>query len=443
MRWGASVVIATSLFFISVGVGEGQSGLPDLAVKMIRVSPAELEEGQPAQLRAVIINQGQGDATGAFDIVLELNGREIATRSLFSLKKDQTSEISIPWQAVAGTHTLTVLVDAPFNSIRESSESNNKRSLSFTASPLAGVRSFSLDLVKTLGRSLDEAGQALHFQLTDNVLTSIDNAVRALNDTALALRNASVELGLVRHIVPRSFANHSHYSEADAVVALFEALAESFVRISGMLSIGNFDGVLENARILRQNLIKLSNQKLAGTSFEALQPAIAQFDQVIALATELRNLLKGAQGRSQYQVAVELFHALLGFGDQLCAAAQKVTQQAVHRSARFTNGSAVLNGAYNTKHVLNILWPGILLMRLELYELSTGALIYRSEELGPWLDWVANGLFSSSGAYGYKLVGISKQGVERVEIGRLYIKQTGSIPPLGKGNVPLGHPGDY
>lgn len=436
MRLGACVLLGVFLF-VGVGVlqGQGQSGLPDLTVKAIRVSPSELEDGQPAQLRAVIVNKGQSDVLGAFDVIFELDGRELASRPMFELKKQQTSELQVPWQAVAGMHELTILVDAPFNNVREANESNNKASVKFVVAPVAGVRSYSLSLVKLFGRALDEAGQALHFELTDNVFTSIDNAVRAMQDSAAALRDASLELQLLRNVVPPVFASHPHYSEADSLVVLFDALAESFVRIGGTLSIGNFDGVLENARILRQRLVKLSEQKLADTTFAYLQPAIAQFDRVIALAIELRDLLKGAQGRPQYQVAVELFHAFTVFGEQLCVSSRELVQHATTRSARFYNGNEAVNGAYVATKLLTIAWSGVMLMRFELYELTSGAPVYQSEEVGPPLAWAANGSLST-GTYGYKLIGTSKNGVERSEIGRLQITQAANSPPAGKQNAP-------
>lgn len=438
MRLGAVVFVG---IFLLAGMGvQGQSGLPDLTIKSVKISPGDLEEGQPALMRAVIANKGQGDASGAFDVVFELDGRELATRSLFELKKDKTSELQIPWQALLGTHILTVSVDAPFNSIRESNESNNKLSVQFTVLPVAGVRSFSFDLIKLLGRTLTEAGTALHFQLTDNVFTSIDNAVNAMNDTAIALRDAAVELQLVRRAVPPAFANAPLYKDAEAIIALFDAIAESFVRIGGTLSIGNFDGVLENAFILRRHLVELSQKTLAGTSFAPMQSALAQFDRVIALAKELRDLLKGAQGRSQYQVAVELFNAFTAFGDELSRSARAIVQDAQSRLARFSNGDEAINGAYSTKRPLVIQWPGIILMRFELYDMATGVPVYLSEELGPTLDVIGTGALAT-GMYGYKLVGMTKHGVKREEIGRLQVKQASTIPPSRKHDAPMGMSG--
>ncbi|MCX8103751.1 MAG: hypothetical protein N3E42_04885 [Candidatus Bipolaricaulota bacterium] len=438
MRLGAIVLVGALL---SAGMGVwGQSGLPDLMVKSVRVSPGDLEEGQPALIRAVIINRGQGDAVGTFDVIVELDGSELARRTIFELKKDKTSEVPVPWQALVGTHTLTVSVDVPFNAIRESNESNNRFSLQFTVSPVAGVRSFSVDFVKLFGRTLSEAGAALHFQLTDNLFTSLDNAVRAINDAATILRDASLELSLVRRILPTAFAHDGLYKDAEALGALFESIAESFEHIGVMLSIGNFDGVLENAFVLRHKLVALAQKELGGASFAPMHSAVTQFDRVIALAKELRDLLKGAQGRSQYQVAIELFNAFTAFGDEVGRCARAIVRLAESRAARFYNGDEPINSAYLTKRPLLITWAGVLLMRLELYELTTGTLVFISEEIGPVLELTSDGSLVT-GTYGYKLVGITKQGASRVEIGRLQIKQANATPPLRKHDVPMGMSG--
>ena len=418
MQLGAIIIVIAAL--VGSG-GYGQPGLPDLTVKAVRVSPGDLEEGQAALVRAVIANIGHGDALGGFDVIFELDGQELATRSFFELKKDKSTEIQIPWKALVGSHTLTVSVDAPFSRIRESNESNNKRSLAFVVSPILGVRSFSLDLVKLFGRVLSETGVALHFKLTDSVFTSLDNAVNAINEAAAALRNVSLEFELVRGSVPQAFSSDPLYRDAQALVALYESMAESFERIAVMLSIGNFDAVLENAYLFRAKLVELSQKSLGDMSFAPMQSALVRFDRVIALAKELRDLLKGAQGRPQYQVAVELFNAFMAFGDELSTCAQAIIQLAESRAARFYNGENPIDGAYSTKHSLVIQWPGIVLMRMELYDAATGTLVYRSEELGPTLDVAGNGTLAT-GMYVYKLIGLTKHGVKREEMGRLQVK---------------------
>lgn len=440
MRAGA-LTFLVGIVLVGLGV-VGQVGLPDLVVKSVRVFPGDLEEGQEALVRTVIANQGQGDAVGNFDVIVELDGWELAVRSFFELRKEKTIEISIPWKAIGGTHTVTVFVDGPFSRIRESNESNNKFSSSFVVSPVMGVRSLSLDMVKLFGRTLDETGKALHFKLTNNVLTSLDNAVRAITEAAVTLRTASIELELVRKSAPPAFNADALYQDAGALVTLYEAIAHSFERIAAMLSIGNFDAVLENGYILRQKLIELSQKTLADTSFAPLRSAVIRFERVIALAQELRNLLRGAQGRSQYEVAVELFTAFMAFGDELSICAQALVQSAQAQAARFHQEEKTLISAYSTKYSLEIWWPRIILMRLEIYNPTSGDLLFSSEEMGPWLGITANGSLTT-GTYAYRLVGITKHGVRRVELGRLQIKHSGSLPPLVRQYAPVGMAGGH
>jgi hypothetical protein len=174
--------------------------------------------------------------------------------------------------------------------------------------------------------------------------------------------------------------------------------------------------------------------------FASLGSAVARFEQVIALAKELRDLLKGAQGRSQYQVAVELFNAFMAFGDELSAGAQQLIRLGESRAARFSNGDEPIDGAYTTKRPLIIEWGGVMLMCLELYDLHSGALLFRSEEMGPGLEVASNGSLAT-GMYGYRLLGITKHGVPRVELGRLAVRQAATIPPLGKHNGHMGMSG--
>ncbi|MCS6903274.1 MAG: hypothetical protein NZO41_03240, partial [Candidatus Bipolaricaulota bacterium] len=174
--WGILSLLSSLLLLGSSLALWGQANLPDLTVKEIRVSPPDLEEGDSAQVRTVIVNQGRGDALGPFDILVELNGREIGYRSVFELKAQHTIELRIPWKAVAGEQRVTVYVDTPFGRVREANESNNTSTLVFKVAPPSAARALTLDTVKVFTRSLDEAGQALKFQLTDNVFSSIDNA---------------------------------------------------------------------------------------------------------------------------------------------------------------------------------------------------------------------------------------------------------------------------
>jgi hypothetical protein len=427
------MILTVTVTVLVVGLGgfilRGQVNLPDLTVKEIRISPAELEEGDSAQVRTVILNQGRGDALGPFDILIELNGREIGYRSVFELKAHQSIELHIPWKAVAGEHRVTVYVDAPFGRVREANESNNTRTLAFKVAPPSAVRALTLDTVKVFTRSLDEAGQALKFQLTDNIFSSIGNADRALQVGASALREVSTELQLVRAFFALEWRSAQTQSrEADHISMLFGSLADSLVRIGGTLSIGNFEGVLENAQIFRKNFADLVGRQIEMTLFQPLTPPLEQFDRVIALATELRNLLRGGQGRPQLEVAVELFNAFTKFGELLRLSAQQILTQAQEQRARFSNDDGQpLGTVYIAGRPLLIEMPGAAQLVLELYSSNAPlTLIHVTQALGPLLQWSGtNGEATPlpPGVYLYRLLGQRDDAQVRVELGRLRVSQ--------------------
>ncbi len=434
MQRGSVIIGLAALAILAIiGLGSfmlwGQVNLPDLTVKEIRISPSELEEGDSAQVRAVILNQGRGEAIGPFDILIELNGREIGYRSVFELKSQHSIELRVPWRAVAGEHRVVVYVDAPFGRVRESNESNNTRTLAFKVAPSAAVRSLTLDTVKVFARSLDEAGQALKFQLTDNVFSSIENADRALQLSAGALREAAIELSFVRAPFANSWLSAQTQSrEADSIVLLFGALADSLLRIGGTLSIGNFEGVLENAQIFRKNFADLSARQIETTLLNPLTPALEQFDRVIALATELRNLLRGTPGRPQLEVAVDLFNAFTRFGELLRISAPQILMQTQAQCARFSDANGQqLSTVYLAGRPLVIEMPGVTQLFLELYSNSAAPiLLHASQAEGSLLQW--NGIDGGAtllppGVYLYRLIGQTTDGRARTELGRLRISQ--------------------
>ncbi|MCS6936456.1 MAG: hypothetical protein NZ610_04405 [Candidatus Bipolaricaulota bacterium] len=426
--WGILSVTVLLLWASSLALW-GQANLPDLAVKEVRISPPDLEEGDSAQVRTVIVNQGRGDALGPFDILVELNGREIGYRSVFELKAQQTVELRIPWRAVAGEHRVTVYVDTPFGRVREANESNNTGTLAFKVAPPSAVRALTLDTVKVFTRALDESGQALKFQLTDNVFSSIDNANRAIQASAAALREAPTELQFVRSFfAPAWLSAQTQSRQADDIAALFSTLSDSLVRIGGTLSIGNFEGVLENAQVFRKNFADLASRQIEVTPFQPLTPALEQFDRVILLATELRNLLRGAQGRPQLEVAMELFTAFTKFGELLRLSAQRILTQAQEQRARFSDGDGQpLGTVYIAGKPLLIEIPGAHQLSLELYTASASpTLVHTHYGPGPSLQW--NGTNGEAaplppGVYLYRLLGQTDAGVICVELGRLRVSQ--------------------
>lgn len=427
-RLVGGLALASVAVWLGLSTLQAQGNLPDLAVKEIKISPSSLEEGDSAQIRTIIVNQGRADAIGPFDILIELNGRELGYRSIFELKAQQSVELRLPWKAIVGEHRVTVYVDTPFGRVRESNESNNTRSLVFQVAPLSAVRSLTLDTVKVFTRALDFTGEALKFQLTEAIFSSIENANNALQQGAAALREAATELHFVRAPFAADWLSAQTQShEANALLLLFDSLSESMVRIGGTLSIGNFEGVLEHSRTFRKTFADLTARQIETTSFQVLQIPLEQFNRVIALATELRNLLQGAPGRPQLEVATELFGAFTKFGELLRVAAQTIVAQAQAQSPRFldTNGQP-LNSTYRSGQPIVIEIPNATQITFEVYGGTGPALRHTSQAAGPLFQW--NGVDSGAsslppGVYFYRLVAQMADGRVSVELGQLRIVQ--------------------
>ncbi|MCS6903657.1 MAG: hypothetical protein NZO41_05220, partial [Candidatus Bipolaricaulota bacterium] len=190
----------------------------------------------------------------------------------------------------------------------------------------------------------------------------------------------------------------------------------------------NFEGVLENAQVFRKNFADLASRQLDMTVFQPLTPALEQFDRVILLATELRNLLRGAQGRPQLEVAMELFTAFTKFGELLRSCAQQILMQAQAQRARFSDGNGhPLGTVYISGKPLQIEMPGATQITLELYTHNASpALVHTHYGQGPSLQW--NGTNEEAaplppGVYLYRLVGQTEAGVVCVELGRLRVSQ--------------------
>jgi len=128
----------------SAAVGTG-SGLPDLIVTSVTLSPANPQPGSHVVFTAVVKNQGTG-ATPAGKVLgvgFDLDGSQAATNwedtDTASLAPGASVTLTATgggggtnyWVATAGSHTVTAWVD-DVNRIPESNETNNRLSTNFT-----------------------------------------------------------------------------------------------------------------------------------------------------------------------------------------------------------------------------------------------------------------------------------------------------------------------
>jgi hypothetical protein len=99
--------------------------LPDLAVDVV-VQPFSPLAGQVVVIEAVVSNLGTSTLSDPFFVNMYVDGQEIAVRPVVGrLSPGDTTRVSAEWTALAGPHTITVVVDPPIGRIEESDETNN------------------------------------------------------------------------------------------------------------------------------------------------------------------------------------------------------------------------------------------------------------------------------------------------------------------------------
>jgi len=96
--------------------------LPDLAVSKIYTQPTTLTPNTTVTILVDINNQGSAAATNV-PVQVFIDNQPFANK-IVSLQPGGATEISLAWNALAGSHILKVIID-PYNSLNELSRANN------------------------------------------------------------------------------------------------------------------------------------------------------------------------------------------------------------------------------------------------------------------------------------------------------------------------------
>lgn len=107
--------------------------LPNLKILSMDINPysGPYQAGQQVGIYPRIINQGSADANG-FSMALYVDGNQVTTQQGINLSSGSLSTgVGFTWTAIAGTHTISVVVD-PSNSLQESDKSDNQYSTSIS-----------------------------------------------------------------------------------------------------------------------------------------------------------------------------------------------------------------------------------------------------------------------------------------------------------------------
>ncbi|HEY81678.1 MAG TPA: hypothetical protein G4O01_00090 [Dehalococcoidia bacterium] len=109
---------------------------PDLVIERITWLPENPQEGEEVTFTVSLKNQGDGMARSP-QITGYIDGAELASASIDELADNTTANVTFTWTALAGSHSLKVVVD-PDGVVAEADESNNEKILDLSvASPPA------------------------------------------------------------------------------------------------------------------------------------------------------------------------------------------------------------------------------------------------------------------------------------------------------------------
>jgi len=106
--------------------------MPDLAVARISTQPSEIKPNTTVAILIDIVNQGTAGATN-IPVQVYMNGQPFANQQV-TLGPGGRTEISLTWVAIAGTHTIRVLID-PYNVLNEMNKANDQATYTLNVGP--------------------------------------------------------------------------------------------------------------------------------------------------------------------------------------------------------------------------------------------------------------------------------------------------------------------
>jgi hypothetical protein len=420
--YGLGTLLILAAFTLAIVKITTAQSPADLVAKSVKLKPAVPEVGVLTTIRAFIANEGGEDVNDAFDIAFEIDGTIVGQRSLTRLGANQTRAVEFSWTATQGPHKVRVLVDEPFSSVKEATRENNRLSYEFTVVSPAAVRSATRQFAEAFGEALEQSGKALKFELSGDALKLYSDTLTALTNSAYALREVIEDTQLIKNTLPANIAQTDQIQRVDVITSVFDTMSEITLRMMGALSLGNFDGIIEQAGVLRSKLIELSTMNFEGIKFELLKPAILQMNKIIPLAKEFKEVLAGVKGRDLATVGRELFEAFLNYGSSLAQAGQGIKQAAMEQSARFVDKEGNPVATYQTGSLLSVVVANAHKLRLEVLN-NAGAVLRDMQTESSKIDFDGMdgaGNAISDGTYFYKL-SVQNTVIATNELGRLIV----------------------
>ena len=152
-RLAVWVSILIVFFVTSVALAKS-----DLVITDLSLTPEQPRTGERVTITATVKNAGTSDADHSFTVLLSIDGKEVGTTSVpFGIDRGRSKRVAFDWFVEAGTHTIVVEADRPFDRIDESDETNNTLMASLVV-PIAASTSHLADLKIAVARFEDRSG---------------------------------------------------------------------------------------------------------------------------------------------------------------------------------------------------------------------------------------------------------------------------------------------
>ena len=115
------------------------SDTPDLIIQDITWTPTNPSLGDTVTFTAAIMNQGNGSSSsGYIHFYLDGSTSPLTYKSFTTIAAGSTTTVSFTWNAQAGSNTFKAVVDKD-NKIIESDETNNEKTITFSATSLSDL----------------------------------------------------------------------------------------------------------------------------------------------------------------------------------------------------------------------------------------------------------------------------------------------------------------
>ncbi|MBI1730384.1 gliding motility-associated C-terminal domain-containing protein [Candidatus Acetothermia bacterium] len=380
--------LCLSLFGLAVP-GHAQFSSADLVIVSLSTLPVSPEPGTMIQLVAVIANKGRSDVLQGFTVRFKMDGLLYSDRRIdFGLSVDKEEQISLPWPATEGDHTLTVQLD-PYQDVEESNEFNNTADYAFSVRRPGAIRSITFDIVDSIGKALNDSGTAIQLQFTTDTYTLVNAFQKAFQATS---NNFSAgESGIVNltAALPANLQSEDQIQASKQVSTIYGSLSGSFKQSSDALLSLNLQVVPAIFQQIEEDMTQMSNLAIDGVSYKGLKDTVPLFESALDQVKVLQDYLAGKQ--VNLTVATQqLVDILTQIGKLWVQVGKDSTLASQAQTPLELNSQGQSANSYRAGDALTFAMQGATHLKIEIFN-KTGSLVYSKESDGSQFTWDGKG----------------------------------------------------